>query len=214
MITESLPFPNTPLDLAHSYYRFVPGQEQFPTSLYQEVARQCDDSDVLVEVGAGFGRSTSLMCELLAHYNKHPKFFVIDTFGTVPAPDDGGPLKGETPWNEPWEKWAERVGGTNRMIDQFLFYLDNCPAKDRLTDWEQMPAWHSAGEFKNESLHFVFLNSRGGVEQQVNKQIEEWLPKIKMGGCLGVYGGAIRNSMVMDGASPDDGYSLVIRKTA
>jgi len=197
--------------LPYNYYRFVPGQEQFPTALYNHVAKSSDDSSVIVEIGAGFGRSTCLMAELLEFHNKRPRFYVIDTFGTVPSPDDGGPLQGETPWNEPWEKWAARVGGPSRLIDQFLFYLNNCPSQDRVTDWEQMPAWHSAGEFKDGSLHFVFLNSRLGGEQQVNKQIETWLPKIRKGGLLGVYGGAIRNSVIQDNASPDDGYTLVIQ---
>lgn len=200
--------------LPYSYYRFVPGQERFPRDLYGRIAEQCDASSVLVEVGVGFGRSTCMMAELLEYYGKRPKFYVLDRFGTLPETNDGGPLAGLTPWGEDWSKWASRVGGSSRLLDQFLFYLNNCPSKDRLTDWAQFSPWHCAEEFKDGTVSFAFLNDAAGGPDQVQKQIDCWLPKIRPGGTLGVYGGAVKRGLIQDGANADDGYTLVIEKPA
>lgn len=173
--------------LSHQYYRFVPGTEIWPTGLYNQVAKYCTDKSILVEVGVGFGRSTCLMAELLHHYNKHPKFFAIDIFGVVSEADDGEPLSGLTPWGEDYRSWSARVGGDQRMIDHFDFYLAQSPCSRYLTDRVQCPPWNSSKEFDDASVYFLMLNA-STKEASVMKQLQMWWPKIEMGGSVGVYG--------------------------
>lgn len=171
-----------------AYYRFVPGIELWPFVWYDTIAKGCSDTDILVEVGVGFGRSTCLMTELLAAENKHPKLYAIDLFGTNPDPADQWEAPATTPWGEPFADWSKRVGGDWRLIDSFDFYMAQNPARDRLTDRVQFPPWHSAEEFDDGSVYFVMLNASRRFEP-VLKQIQAWAPKCAAHGKgIAVYG--------------------------
>lgn len=173
------------------YSSFVPHYEGFPHDLFDRVAKDCNDTDILVEVGAFLGHGTCYMCERLAAYGKRPKFYAFDPWDQILEPFYGKMRTGDMPWGEPIEKWKERGG---RLYDAFLFYMANCPNKDRLYDWLQVPANSSAPEFKDESLSFVFLNyaqDKAGIDEE----IERWFPKVKVGGLM-----VIARDPVSDGA--------------
>jgi hypothetical protein len=173
-------------NLKYNYYRFVPGDEKFPISLYDDIASKVQDSDIICEIGCFMGRTTALMTELLDHYNKSPKFYAIDMFGAYLPDGDVEPLAGNMPWGEPLHKWANRSGGTQMLIDHFDFYLSNCPTANKITDRVQFPPWHSSEEFDDESVFFVMLNASRNPEL-IQMQLEKWWPKIKKGGTLALY---------------------------
>lgn len=168
-----------------AYHDFVPHDGDFPYDLFTKIAQDCKDDDIMVEVGAFFGHGTCFMAEELQRFGKRPKFYAFDPWDQVLEPVYGGMRTGNMPWGEPIADWKQRVGGPTPLYDAFLFYLNGCPAKDRLFDHAQFPANCSAPEFPEESLSFVFLNySRDPVE--IKKEIENWKPRIKCGGYLAV----------------------------
>lgn len=168
-----------------SYSSFVPHDGDFPYQLFEQVARDCKDDDIMVEVGAFLGHGTCFMCEALMAYDKRPKFYAFDPFDQVLEGCHGKMRDGDMPWGEPIEAWKNRVGGPTPLYDAFLFYLNGSPCKDRLFDHAQFPANCSAPEFPEESLSFVFLNySRDPAE--IKKEIDNWKPRIKCGGYLAV----------------------------
>lgn len=171
------------LNLKYNYYRFIPGDENFPRNIYEDVASQCKDSDIICEVGCFMGRTTALMAELLDYNNKTPKFFAIDMFGAYLDDGDVEQVTGNMPWGQSVEDWAKRVGGTQYIIDRFDFYIEDCPSAHKITQRVQFPPWHSSEEFDDESVFFVLLNASNTAEL-VTKQLEKWWPKIRAGGSI------------------------------
>lgn len=170
-----------------SYSDFVPHYDNFPHTLFEKVARDCTNDDILVEVGAFLGHGTCYMAECLTAYDKRPKFYALDPFDQILEPIYGQMRTGDMPWGESIEKWRARGG---RLYDSFLFYLDNCPCKDRLYDHAQFPCNSSAGEFEDGTLAFVFLNYARDFDG-IKEEMENWWPKIKNGGCLAMGGNLV-----------------------
>lgn len=164
----------------HNHYRFVPGPDEnaFPYSLYDSVAQNCFNDDILVECGVGFGRTTCYMMEALHHFKKQPKFYVFDLFGEIPG--DGEPLDifSLTPWGEPLWQWKARGGD---FLDEFIHAIEQSPARKYLKDYAQFPSWTICNNFADESVSFVMLNvSR--KKENVLKELRGWWPKLKRGG--------------------------------
>ena len=168
-----------------SYHDFVPGPESSIEidDTYLKVAETCSDSDIIVQVGVGLGRTTCLMCGFLKDQNKRPHFYAIDPFGLETCDDDLAGHPDTIAWGEKWTDWLARIGGPSYVIDHFDFYLANCPEGDRLTERVQFPPWHSAQEFKDASVYFVHLNTLA-PKDQVEKQIAAWWPRVKVGGIM------------------------------
>ncbi len=170
-------------NLKYNYYRFIPGDENFPGYIYEEVAKDVTDEDIICEVGCFMGRTTALMTELLEFYKKSPKFYAIDMFGAYLPDGDVESLSGEMPWGEPVEKWAARVGGPQYLIDHFDFYMESNPFANKITQRVQFPPWHSSEEFDDASVFFVMLNASSNPDL-VKKQLEKWYPKLKKLGTI------------------------------
>lgn len=166
-----------------SYWQFVPGPE-INRGLYDHIIASATESDVIVETQVGFGRGLHYLLEGLAARNVRPKVYAFDTFGEAHTHSEhweGHPT--ETPWGESHAVWTARVGGTSRLIDQFVFHLINNPASSYLTDWAQFPHWTVAEEFTNGSVSHVIVRGPllpGGWEYNVTK----WQPKLREGGII------------------------------
>ncbi|MFA6433026.1 MAG: class I SAM-dependent methyltransferase [Candidatus Paceibacterota bacterium] len=168
------------------YSSFIPQAGHFPYDLFVQVARDCKDDDIIVEVGAFLGHGTCFMCEALAVYDKRPKFYAFDPWDQVLERVYGKMRDGDMPWGEPIEDWKKRVGGPTPLYDAFLFYLNGCPANGRLWDHAQFPANCSGPEFEENSLAFVFLNySREDAE--IDKEVANWFPHVRPGGILAIW---------------------------
>lgn len=176
------------IHLAFSYVRFVPtSSTPFPHILFDEVAATCDDSDIIVEVGCYLGHGTCYLAECLAHYGKRPRFYAIDSWDQVLEPIYGATRTAALPWGESIEAFHARGGS---LYDAFRFYLDNCPARDRLWDHAQFPAQSCMEEFKDNSVSFVYLGYPD-TEENIQKQIEKWRPKMKENGRIALADGTI-----------------------
>jgi hypothetical protein len=172
-----------------TYADFIPHYPDFPYALFDEVAKNCVDSDIIVEAGAFLGHGTCYMAEQLKLNGKRPKFYALDPWDQVLEPIYGKMRADDMPWGEPIETWKARVGGPTSLYEAFLFYLNGCQAKDYLFDHAQFPINSSWGEFEDGSLSFVLLNySRDPNE--IRQEIESWWPKVRPGGKLAVHVGS------------------------
>jgi hypothetical protein len=55
--------------------------------LYQTVAEQLEDGDVIAEVGVMYGHSVAFMAECLRRQNKNVKYYVIDRWDDIGVPE-------------------------------------------------------------------------------------------------------------------------------
>ncbi len=172
-----------------SYASCIPWSDPFPHGLFEKVARECNDDDILVEVGVGFGHGTVYMMECLAAYGKKPRFYALDLFDMKNAPDDLMDVAAETPWGEPYGEWLARNGGPGARLDQFLMHLKNVVpvVRERLTDWSQFPPSSVCDGFKPDSVAFAFLNA-SRTPQIVEKELAGWLRAVRPGGLLALHG--------------------------
>jgi hypothetical protein len=179
----------------NDYYKFVPGPEVWPVSLYETVAKTAQEKDLIVEVGVGFGRSTCLMTELLALADSKAKLYAVDTFGLDSDVHDKQDTSLIIPWGESFESWASRVGGAWKVIDCFDFYMMQNPYNKYLSGRVQFPPITSTIEFLDNTVFFVMLNASLDPVL-VKEQLEAWWPKIKIGGKLGIYNAGKYNSLI------------------
>lgn len=173
----------------NEYWNLVPGPD-IPRMLYIDISLNCQDGDIIVEAGCGFGRGVQyLMCQLLANVRQtKPRLYAFDTFGEAHTGSEyweGHPSS--TPWGEPFSDWTARIGGPSRLIDQFVFHLRNSPARDYLTDYAQFPWWTVAEEFKDDSVSCVVANG-AHKPKGIRRELDKWWPKLKVGGKIAMYG--------------------------
>ncbi len=170
-----------------NYYQFVPGRDDFPYFLYDKAVAMAEEGDILCEVNhALWGRTTCYMLEQFERAKKGLKFYVFDLFNQIPHPIDGEPVSGRTPWDEEVDQWLGRIAPTT-FLDNFDFYIQNCPAASYLTGRAQFTSWQAACEFQDSSVFFCFLKM--SVDYQHTKNdIKNWTPKIRKGGSLILYG--------------------------
>lgn len=165
-----------------SYSSFVPHYDGFPYALFEHIASDCANTDLLVEVGAFLGHGTCYMAECLVAYDKRPRFVTIDMWDEAVEPIYGENRTGDMPWGEPIAEWRARGG---RLYDSFRFYLDNCPHKDRVYDHAQFPSAAATDEFKNDSVAFAWL-AYSQTQEGIERDVKAWWPKIKSGGVLAI----------------------------
>lgn len=170
-----------------SYSQFIPGSHDLPYGLFDQVARECADTDILVHVGLGLGRALCYQTEALTAFDKRPKLYGFSLFGIPDAPSDGEGFSGLTPWGESVERWLARTGGPTAIVDHFINYLSHCPTADRITDWAQFPPHLIAGAFKDDEVAFAFLDASVQRENML-RDARAWLPKIAPKGHLAIQG--------------------------
>ena len=168
------------IDPSTTYSRFVPGPPAFPYEAFNQIAAECSNDDIIVEVGAFLGHGTCYMAECLARYDKRPKFYAIDVWDGQLEPHYGETRTSDMPWGETIHEWRARGG---RLYDSFCFYLDQCPHKDRLYDHVGFPPATCMDEFSDNSISFVYLGY-SKTEARIQEEIKRWMPKLKSGGRL------------------------------
>ncbi len=165
-----------------SYWQYVPGPE-VNRAVYDLVIASATESDIIVETQCGFGRGIHYLIEGLKARNVRPKVYAFDTFGEKHSwSEHWEGLPSHTPWGEPFDQWAARVGGPSRIMDQFAFHLANSPARDYLKDWAQFPHWTVAEEFKDGIVSHVILNGPIKSTKTFEYVAAKWHPKLKEGG--------------------------------
>lgn len=177
-----LPFP---FHFPYPYHRFVPHAGPFPYDLFDQVAKDCSDGDIIVESGAFLGHGTCFMAEALQAHGKRPRFYALDPWDQVLEPIYGLMRTAPMPWGEPIAAWKRRMESPTPLYDAFLFYLDNCPAKDRVFDHAQFPSGSVAGEWEDGTVSFVFLNY-SWTEDWIDHDVKLWFPKLKPNGLLAI----------------------------
>lgn len=150
----------------------------FPRTLYDQIAKTCKDSDIIVEVGAFLGHGTCYMAERLAAEGKRPRFYAIDLWDEPEEFAAGEYRTGTMPWGEPIAAFRARGGS---LYDTFRFHLDNCPNKNRLYDHAQFPASTCMQEFADESVSQVIL-SYTQDKIAARQEVTDWWPKLISGG--------------------------------
>lgn len=163
----------------YNYYKFVPGDDML-NHAYSAIVEQAKEGDILCEIGCGMGRSTCFMMESLQEKESKAKFYAFDLFGVIPEPIYGDPIHTLTPWGEQIDRWAQRVGGVNHLLDSFHFYITNCPAREYLYDYAQFPACIGE-EFADGSVRFVSLNTLKTFSRTLD-EIALWSQKIRKDG--------------------------------
>jgi hypothetical protein len=113
-----------------------------------------------VEIGSWKGKSSAFMAVELANSNKSIEFYCIDT----------------------WEGSVEHKGIDNIDLLYYQFILNMKPLAKYYKPIRAR-SLEAASLFRDNSLDFVFIDASHEYED-VKKDIQTWLPKIKKGGVL------------------------------
>lgn len=156
--------------------------------LYDRMVSEAKDGDLFVEIGSWKGCSACYMAELIQESGKNIELICIDT-------------------------WTGNVFGDGKLGDSFSLFKGNLEAQgitvDRYGDTSErnphivgvvQDSQSAASIFDDESLQFVYLDGAHGYENVV-REIELYLPKIKRGGYLGGHD------------FPDDNVNRAVRDT-
>ncbi len=144
----------------------VPGFFNF-FALYQAMAAQFEDGDVVAEVGVWLGRSIIFLAQTLKDMGKRVKLYAVDTF------------KGEVGTVE-HERVVAAHGGSIRAA--FEANIKRCGVEDMIEIIEGDSA-ESATQIEDASLTFCFIDAAHDYES-VRKDLEAWTPKIQRGGII------------------------------
>jgi hypothetical protein len=132
------------------------------SEFYDFIVDQFDNA-VFVEVGTWKGQSIKYLAEKVKAKNKNIIIYGVDTFEGTPGEHD------------------EDDNVKNGTLLQA--YLDNIKSVSKNIKTIKGLSEFASQEFENESLDFVFIDADHQYES-VKKDIELWLPKIKIGGII------------------------------
>jgi predicted O-methyltransferase YrrM len=144
------------------FYRETEGENWFNyQNLYSDVVRKFDSGAHFVEVGTWKGKSACYMAVEIINSEKDIKFDCVDTWEFV---------KGE------------RIA-IHKFDDLFNIFKKNIePVKNKINIIKSI-SWDAASRYDDSSLDFVFLDA-GHNYESIKKDIQTWLPKVKVGGIL------------------------------
>lgn len=147
------------------FYDKTEGENWFdyPT-FYAWVVKNAPNDAHFVEVGVWKGRSACYLAVEIANSKKNIKFDCVDTWTAETDPVIFNKYKGQ-----------------NDIYDIFLKNIE--PVKDIISP-VRLLSLEAAKNYADESLDFVFIDASHDYEN-VKKDVEAWLPKIKKGGILG-----------------------------
>lgn len=146
------------------FYTEVPGFFGF-LPLYEEIARNLKDGQLLVEVGSWKGRSAAYMGVEIANSGKNVEFCCIDPW------QDGGPDLVGTKFE------TKRQG---QLYDEFLHYTK--PVAQFIKPM-RMTSLEAVELFEDESVDFLMIDGDHNYPV-VKQEIQAYLPKMKKGGII------------------------------
>jgi cephalosporin hydroxylase len=149
------------------FYLNIQGWFNFQ-ELYTKVVSELSDNSHVVEVGAWKGCSTAYLAVEIINSGKNIKLDVVDTW--------------EGSKNEEGHVTDPDIIKYNGNI--FSLFQDNLkPVLDRINPI-QSTSVDASKLYEDKSLDFVFVDANHSYED-VKKDIDSWLPKIKSGGYIG-----------------------------
>ncbi len=154
----------------------VPGWFNY-WSLYQVIAKQLKDGDVIAEVGVWLGRSIIFMAQELKRAGKKVKLIAVDNFQGEPG----------VPEHEQFIAELGRAStpcapNESPLKAEFWKNVERCGVADMITLMEG-DSIKIARQIPNEHLAFCFIDASHDYES-VRKDITAWTPKIKKGHCI------------------------------
>ena len=126
--------------------------------LYSEMVQKFPSGSKFVEVGCWKGKSAAYMAVEIANSTKDIEFYCIDT----------------------WEGSIEHEG-VKELTKLYDIFLSNMKPVEDYYFPLKISSLDAVKKFKDESLDFVFIDASHEYED-VKKDIEMWLPKVKPGG--------------------------------
>lgn len=130
--------------------------------LYKEMVERASDGAVFVEVGAWKGRSAAFMAVAIINSAKRIAFHVVDHFRGSKEHDIEECIKSGT------------------LMAEFLQNMSPVAGSYNLIPLNSLTA---AATFDDRSCDFVYIDASHEYED-VKRDIQAWLPKIKPGGLL------------------------------
>lgn len=146
--------------MQHIYQQPQFGENWFTfPHLYSRMVKLFPSGSRFVEVGSWKGKSSSFMAVEIANSKKDIEFYCVDT----------------------WQGSVEHQGmDLSNLYDVFI---DNMKPVEKYYFPLKLSSLEAAQKFKDNSLDFVFIDASHEYED-VKKDIEAWLPKVKPGGIL------------------------------
>jgi hypothetical protein len=149
------------VQIPHIYKEPQFGEDWFTyPSLYKSMVKRFPSGSKFVEIGSWKGKSSAFMAVEIANSHKNIEFYCVDT----------------------WEGSVEHKGIDNIDLLYYQFILNMKPLEKYYKSIRSR-SLKAAEQFENESLDFVFIDASHEYED-VKKDIQTWLPKIKKGGVL------------------------------
>jgi|ERR1035437_1087246 hypothetical protein len=161
------------------YYENLVGWFDFQ-DIYSDMVKNADNNSHFVEVGAFLGKSTSFMGVEIINSGKNILFDVVDIFDC------------EIPGDE--ETYKKEVVILNNVVENNkkekeetfydLFTHNIKPVKYAIGNIHKMFSVEASSLYKDDRLAFVFIDASHKYED-VKKDIQAWLPKVKTNGYIG-----------------------------
>jgi cephalosporin hydroxylase len=151
----------------------IEGFFDFP-HLYERMVKEASDGDSFIEIGSWKGRSACYMAELIKESGKKITLYCIDTWT--------GDVFGEGNLGQSYHIFSGNLTGQGFKINKD--YKDAQKNYDSDITAIVLDSLSAAELFKDESCQFIFLDGAHGYEN-VKKEIELYVPKLKKGGYLG-----------------------------
>jgi GR25 family glycosyltransferase involved in LPS biosynthesis len=132
-------------------------------NLYKNAVKDLKDNDIIVEVGAWKGRSSSFLAVEIANSKKDVSLYVVDT----------------------WEGSVEHKRDPNKYGLESLYktFIHNMKPVEKYYVPLRTTSIEASEMFEDNSLSFVFIDASHEYED-VKEDIEKWLPKVKDGGII------------------------------
>lgn len=151
-------------------------------NLYETIANQLSDGDVIAEVGVMYGHSAAYMATLLRQQNKNVTFYVVDLWDDVGVPEFNsendaaltsqfGPNYRELIKSDPnifYKKFLTNMAETSNLHKVIPLKLASTEAAKLISD---------------NTLSFCFIDALHTYEA-VKADIAAWKPKVVSGGIL------------------------------
>lgn len=128
-------------------------------NVYNFLVTKVPDDGIFVECGAWLGSSSSYLCDIA---QDRIKVFIVDT----------------------WKGSPDELNSTHRLAtttDIFKIFIDNMG--ERSFTPIRMDSCEASLQFNNESCDVVYIDMTHTYEA-VKRDIECWLPKVKIGGYI------------------------------
>lgn len=142
------------------FYNQIPGWPNELPQIYAKMVQRFPEGSHFVEVGAWKGASTVAMGVEIANSGKKIRFDVVDT------------------WEGSEEHQNDQIVKENKLFEEFL---NNITPVRTYINPIKMSSVEAANLYQDNSLDFVCIDANH-VYEEVKKDIQAWLPKIKSGG--------------------------------